>query len=320
MSNRNGTLIAVPCPACGFAEPAFSNRALAPEFRHAILPRHRNRFELLSAGNAEDKKKQFSGPQPGEKLSPFRVIQVSGPETAKTVTLAGPESKGPTMLVFMHKLTEPAIGLMITLEWFAHKQKGFDSHYIMLTADKSKSETQAKRWWRRPFFAKAPMCISPDGAEGPGKYGLNRNVHMTVVIANDNKVLKNFAMLGPNNTDAPKILAAMAKVMKKDAPKTATIRAEIRADRQRRRLSRLKERPVYKLAPNDTLGKLMLSLIYRERTTQADADRITKQMTKWAGKDKKKQAALAKYCKAVLKEKLARNRYAREALEKIAGE
>ena len=35
--------------------------------------------------------------------------------------------------------------------------------------------------------------ISPDGREGPGSYGLNRNVSQTVIIAKDGKVLYNFA-------------------------------------------------------------------------------------------------------------------------------
>ncbi|MFQ5732928.1 MAG: hypothetical protein ACE5KM_13390 [Planctomycetaceae bacterium] len=273
---------------------------------------------VVQSARAADKKR-FSGPQPGERLTPFQVVQVTGPQSAKTVTLAGPKTKGPTMMVFLHKLTEPAIGLMITLEWYAHKQKGLTSHFIMLTKDKSKTEAQAKRWWRRPFFARSPMCISPDGEEGPGKYGLNRNAHMTVLIAKDNTVVDNFALLGPNNTDAPKVLAALAKMLGKDAPKLETLRAELRADRKRSRENRLKQTAVYKLAPNDALGKLMVAMLYRERTREADANRIAKQMKTWAGDDAKKNAALAKYCKAVLDKGYARNRYAKAAIEKLAG-
>ena len=62
-----------------------------------------------SAATADDKQ-LFSGPQPGERLTPFKVIQVTGAETAKTVSIANPKDKGATLLVFLHKLTEPAIG------------------------------------------------------------------------------------------------------------------------------------------------------------------------------------------------------------------
>ena len=64
----------------------------------------------------------------------------------------------------------------------------------------------------------------------------------------------------------------------------------------------------------------MVALIYRERTTQADAERITGQMTKWAGDDAKKKAQLVKFCKAVLKKGHAEDRYAKQALGKLAGE
>ena len=39
--------------------------------------------------------------------------------------------------------------------------------------------------------------ISPDGREGPGNYGLNRNVAQTIIIAKDGKVLHNFAFTQP---------------------------------------------------------------------------------------------------------------------------
>jgi hypothetical protein len=64
----------------------------------------------------------------------------------------------------------------------------------------------------------------------------------------------------------------------------------------------------------------MLAMLFREDNSEEAVQSASKQLTKWAGDDKKKNAALVKYCKALLKENFRFNRYAREALKEIAGE
>lgn len=272
---------------------------------------------MASAANAAEE--VFSGPQPGEETPPFKVLQVTAPMQAKEIEIDATK-KGSSLLVFFHKVSEPAIGLAITLEWYAHQQKKLNHQYVLLTEDKGKSEQMVKRWARRPFFAKGAMSISLDGQEGPGRYGLNRNVLMTVLVAKDGKVVSNFALQAPNNTDAPKILKALAKSIGQPAPSYEKIRAELRAERTRRREKQIRDNVVFKLAPNDDLGRLMVSMLNRERVNEESVSRVVKQMKEWAGKDEKKKATLAKYCKAVLKGKHAKNRYAREALEKLSGD
>ena len=54
------------------------------------------------------------------------------------------------------------------------------------------------------------MGVSVDGAEGPGAWGLNREVAMTVVVGKDGKATANFALVQPSvQSDGPKIFAAM---------------------------------------------------------------------------------------------------------------
>ena len=64
------------------------------------------------------------------------------------------------------------------------------------------------------------MALSPDGAEGPGNYGLNKDCLMTIVTAQDNKVVANFALVQPGIADAPKVLAALAKTCGDTNPPT----------------------------------------------------------------------------------------------------
>ncbi len=202
---------------------------------------------LLTASlstSAVGQEELFSGPQPGEALSPFKVLQVLTPEEVEEVDLAEPtDEESTTVVMFMHKLSEPAIGLMMTIEWYAGQQEGLNDHYVMLTDDISESTLHAKRWAQRPFFSESPMSISVDGLEGPGRYGLNRNVDMTVLVAKDNQVVSNFTINGPNNTDAPEILAAIADAIDEPAPSFEEVRDELRAERQRQREMRRRENP-----------------------------------------------------------------------------
>ena len=58
------------------------------------------------------------------------------------------------------------------------------------------------------------MGISADGLEGPGSYGLNRNVALTVLVGKDNKVTGNFALVQPSvQADGPKIFQAIVAAL-----------------------------------------------------------------------------------------------------------
>ena len=63
------------------------------------------------------------------------------------------------------------------------------------------------------IFLKSPMGISVDGKEGPGAYGLNRKVTITILVVKDNKVHANFAILSPNKADFPKVKKAIDEVL-----------------------------------------------------------------------------------------------------------
>lgn len=263
-------------------------------------------------------KEIFSGPQPGEGITPFKVMQVTGKQAGKEVEIVDTRKGGPTLILFLHKITEPAIGMMIPLEWYAKKLAGLASHYVILTSDRAKTERQAKRWWG-VHFSGSTLSISSDGAEGPGLYGLNRTVTMTVILARDNKVVANFAVEDPNTRDAPKMLAAIAKLMGKPAPSYEKIRQELRVARERRREMRRRENPIVKLAPDLALGKLMLQMIHTEIRTEAHFKRVAAQMRKWAGDDDKKKAALAKYATAILEKDFEITGAARKIINKLAG-
>lgn len=261
----------------------------------------------------------FSGPQPGEAITTFRVLQIIDPDTSKNVQIKPQETKT-TFLVFLHEVTEPAMVLMMTLDWYASQQKVLDRHYVLLNDDKSKAEQRAKRWSSRSLFTNSQWCVSLDGIEGPGRYGLNRHAVMTLIVAKNNVVVGNFALTQPNNTDAPEILAALANALGKPKPSYEKVRAELAAHRELQRKQRTAQNPVFKIAPSPEPGRLMLAMIYRENINETDVQKASLKLTGWAGDDKQKNAALVKYCKTLLKGNFEINRYSREGLRKLVGE
>ena len=170
---------------------------------------------LLASSGIQAAEPIFSGPQVGEILPEFEVRGLRGPRAGKMFDLVG-EAKGkPIVLIFVHQLTRPGLALANTVMGFAASRTESELHagYIFLTDDVTKTEAWAKRVNASVFVKDIPTTVSLDGLEGPGAYGLNRNVTLTVLIANKNRVTANFALVQPSEqADGPKIFQQLAQV------------------------------------------------------------------------------------------------------------
>lgn len=163
---------------------------------------------------ADESDEVFSGPQPGERIEPFALNGVRGDEAGKAIDLVDRAAGGPLLIVFFHEKTRPAFGLTNAVGRFAETraEKGLTAGVVYLTAD----ATETEKWLKsvnQMLPPKATLGISPDGLEGPGAWGLNRNVAVTVMIANEGKVTSSFALRQPSlDVDGPKIFQAIADV------------------------------------------------------------------------------------------------------------
>jgi hypothetical protein len=254
--------------------------------------------------------KVFSGPQPGEKLTAFKVLGFSGPHAGKEFEAISDVKGRPALLIFVHEITRPAMQFMRPVDYYATKlaKDGLAAHIVWLSADKTKTETYLTTA-QKSLGLKSPVSISLDGIEGPGNYGLNRKVALTVLVAKEGKVTANFAIVQPNETDAPKVLAAMAKLVGKTAPTLEEITKEIGG--------RPKAGKDGKPSPSPELATLMRRMIQKDND-EATVRKIAEEMVRWAGDDAKRRAELAEYCGRV-----ARLGYGTEAaqaaLKRLAG-
>ncbi len=157
----------------------------------------------------------FSGPQVGERLVPFTARGTLGEVAGKEFDVVSTADGKPTLLIFVHEVTRPSVGLTRLIADYAAKRvkDGLVSGVVFLSAD----PTDTENWMKRAAHAlpkDVAVGISSDGQEGPGAYGLNRNVAMTVLVGKENKVTANFALVQPSvQADAPKIAKEIVDVL-----------------------------------------------------------------------------------------------------------
>lgn len=229
----------------------------------------------------------FSGPQPGEKLTPFKVVTMTGPSQWKEATLMGKTDTGPVVIVFIHQVTRPAFALIRPLDYYGHElaKKGLKTYLVWLTDDAEKTKAHIGRIVKAVKL-KSPVAVSVDGIEGPGNYGLNRKVTLTILVGAGGKTKANFAIIQPNETDAPKILAWMAKLAGAEkAPTLAALREKMGIRRGK--------------SDADELRPLMRKLIAKNATAK-DVKNSIAAIKKWAGKNRRRWAEVQRIAKVIL--------------------
>jgi hypothetical protein len=160
----------------------------------------------------------FSGPQPGEKTTPFRVLEIGRSNDGKERDPITEGAGAPTALVFLHTVERSLVPLLRVVDQYGAERKDrLKTEIIFLHQDRREGEQRAKAV-SRSLQLQSPVSLSLDGAEGPGNYGLNKECMMTIVAAKNNKVTANFALVQPGIADAPKVIAALALTCGDDSP------------------------------------------------------------------------------------------------------
>lgn len=182
----------------------------------------------------------FSGPQVGETLPSFVVKGAFDEFAGKDVDYVDVAKGQPTVLIFVHDVNRQSISLARILATYTNgrAKDGLVTGMVLLHDDPTEAETTLKRMRHaigpvKASVAKAEdskdqtdnvdyptVSISQDGREGPGSYGLNRNVTLTILVGKDNKVTANFALVQPSlQVDLPKILESVVAVAGGTVPK-----------------------------------------------------------------------------------------------------
>lgn len=246
-----------------------------------------------------------SGPQVGDKLPDFKAHQHFGPDAGKEFKLHEKIKGGPTLLIFMHApgempITRPGFQFIKPVDKYASEQEKLSTHIVWVTGNKDNIEKFLTRA-EQSLSLKSPVSICLDGGkDGPDTYGLNDKVQITVLVAKDNKVLANFALVDPNAKDQTKVIAAVAKMLGKEPPKEE-------------KKEEKKARPDGKSPELQMLMRKMINKDNDEATCKSIAD----DMKKWAGNDEKKQTELREYAQFIVRLGYGTD-HAQAALKKLA--
>ena len=158
----------------------------------------------------------LSGPQKGELLPPLPVLAWTSDADVNEVDFVGRADGQPVLFVFLHERTRPAAALTRVLMNYGEMRiaDGLFPAVIRLTDDPSTVARQLRP--RQDWDAESG--VSPDGLEGPGSYGLNRNVSVTVLVGNKGRVTASFALVQPSVTDADSIISEIVAMIGGDVP------------------------------------------------------------------------------------------------------
>lgn len=165
----------------------------------------------------------FSGPQVGEKLPLFKVRGVYDDEAGKEFDFVKEADGKPLVLIFVHEGNRPSIGLTreLTTYTMGRAKDGLRTGLVWLDDDATQAESTLKRI-RHALTAGTPTGVSIDGKEGPGSYGLNRGVTLTILVGKEGKVTANFALVQPSiQDDLPKIFKEIVRIAGGEMPKPA---------------------------------------------------------------------------------------------------
>jgi hypothetical protein len=264
---------------------------------------------LGSAASSRGDDKVFSGPQVGERLSPFKVQGVLGDQAGKELDLVKQADGKPLVLVFVHELNRPSAATVRTVMTYAAsrvKDGKLTAGVVMLTADATATEELLKR--ARPALPEGvPIGISLDGLEGPGAYGLNRKMTLTVLVAKENKVMANFALVQPSvQADAPKIAGAIAEALgiKPPTDKELGVAAA----------GRPKAKAADRQDPN--LGPLLRAVIRKDASKEA-VDEAAKKVVEYIDKNPAAAAQVGQIAKRIVDSGNLANYGTKEAQEHI---
>ncbi len=158
----------------------------------------------------------FSGPQPGEALPPFEANDIRSGRNGQPFDPVAHSEGGPQIILF-------AEGEVVSYRWLTNvtriiapildkSEQGFSFTIVFLNDDLDQPFNVLRRMLDY-YPESVQLCVSRDGRDGPGAYGLNRNVAWTFLLAKDGKVVRNFAFTEPVLSPDPHVLGGIAELI-----------------------------------------------------------------------------------------------------------
>ena len=168
---------------------------------------------------AESQDKQIlSGPQAGEKLPALPAEILVGDDKGEVVDIIKNVGDRPHVLVFQDNTRAGMRGIfsianaLKTIQ--SQHQKDVRVAVVFLDNDKDALLQSLGRFANLlQQWGVDQIALSTDGRDGPGAYGLNRNVAQTIILAQDGKVTRNFAFPQGTLFPDPFVMGGVAELI-----------------------------------------------------------------------------------------------------------
>src|SRR5438045_3616866 len=98
-------------------------------------------LSLALLGPAPSEDKVYSGPQPGEKTTPFKSIELRGEDAGKERDVIVEHKGAPTTLIFVHGVERSMAPLLTVLDQYGRERKEVvKTEFVFLSADRLSSQ------------------------------------------------------------------------------------------------------------------------------------------------------------------------------------
>lgn len=239
----------------------------------------------------------FSGPQVGEELAPFEFVGAFDDQAGKRFDPIAQTEGKPVVIVFVHQANRPSIAMTRMLMTYIgdRPEKNVEGFVVWLTADPTQAENDLKRM-RHALPPKTMIGIYPDGVEGPGTYGLNRQVTLTVLIGKENKVTANYALVQPSiQVDLPKIMQSIVDMA---GGEVADI-AKLSPPAMRPNANNNRSAPAVPEALTNQLRTYLRPMIQKDATDE-QVDKSAAAIEEWIEKDEAARKEIARISKTIV--------------------
>ena len=181
--------------------------------------RNRRRTEVKDPAGYQTKGKQiFSGPQKGEKLPALKVTSLFGDTKGEVFDPIKRVGNRPQILFFQDAIFGEVPCLFQFADAIRQVNEKADKELqvaCIFLADEANTITSR---YARTFGGLRErgvnvIAVASGGRNGPGSYGLNRNISQTIIVARDGKVTWNFVSEQGLLFANPHILGAVAEAV-----------------------------------------------------------------------------------------------------------
>ncbi|QDU67904.1 hypothetical protein [Engelhardtia mirabilis] len=165
-----------------------------------------------AAGALQDE--AFSGPLPGEPIVGFEAVGMNGELRDEVHDFVADFAGATTVWCFIHEVSRATSRTIRALDeaCVARRPDGLETLFVLLGKDQDETERYGLEL-PGLLEVRSPLAVSLDGQEGPGAWGLNREMSLTIVVTRRDVAVASFPLLTTNATDVPQVMAAVDQAL-----------------------------------------------------------------------------------------------------------